>query len=117
MLAPARAALANDDVYRYRGADREQRLIDGARKEARVVVYTSLAPSESGPLARAFEAKTGIKVELWRALSEKVVQRAVSEARRRDSERSTGWNGLTPRLADDLLRDAQPPKGRQGTAE
>src|SRR3979490_3358206 len=48
-----------------------------------VVLYTSLAPSESGPLAQAFEKKTGIKVELWRALSEKVVQRALPEARAR----------------------------------
>ena len=48
-----------------------------------VVLYTSLAPSESGPLARAFEKKSGIKVEVWRALSEKVVQRALTEARAR----------------------------------
>src|SRR5437870_1874529 len=44
-----------------------------------VVLYTSLAPTESGPLGKAFEKKTGIKVEIWRALSEKVVQRALSE--------------------------------------
>jgi iron(III) transport system substrate-binding protein len=48
-----------------------------------LTLYTSLAPTESGPLAQAFEKKTGIKVELWRALSEKVVQRAVTEARAR----------------------------------
>ena len=48
-----------------------------------VVLYTSLAPTESGPLAQAFEKKTGIKVELWRALSEKVVQRALTEAQAR----------------------------------
>jgi iron(III) transport system substrate-binding protein len=48
-----------------------------------LVLYTSLAPTESGPLAQAFEKKTGIKVELWRAISEKVVQRAVTEARAR----------------------------------
>src|SRR5438105_2609911 len=46
-----------------------------------VVLYTSLAPTESGPLGKAFEKKTGIKVEVWRALSEKVVQRALTEAR------------------------------------
>lgn len=46
-----------------------------------VVLYTSLAPTESGPLGAAFEKKTGIKVEIWRAISEKVVQRAVAEAR------------------------------------
>jgi iron(III) transport system substrate-binding protein len=48
-----------------------------------VVLYTSLAPTESGPLGKAFEKKTGIKVELWRALSEKVVQRALTEAKAR----------------------------------
>lgn len=48
-----------------------------------VTLYTSLAPTESTPLAQAFEKKTGIKVELWRALSEKVVQRALTEAKAR----------------------------------
>jgi iron(III) transport system substrate-binding protein len=52
-----------------------------AQAERKVVLYTSLAPTESGPLARAFEKKTGVKVELWRALSEKVVQRVITEAR------------------------------------
>src|SRR5438067_10049179 len=52
-------------------------------QEKTVVLYTSLAPTESGPLAQAFEKKTGIKVELWRALSEKVVQRALTEAQAR----------------------------------
>jgi iron(III) transport system substrate-binding protein len=72
---------ASDAVYRYRGADREQRLLENARKEGSVVLYTSLAPTESGPLGQAFEKKTGVKVEIWRAISEKVVQRAVTEAR------------------------------------
>jgi iron(III) transport system substrate-binding protein len=53
----------------------------GWAQEKTVVLYTSLAPTESGPLAQAFEKKTGIKVEVWRALSEKVVQRALTEAR------------------------------------
>jgi iron(III) transport system substrate-binding protein len=48
-----------------------------------LTLYTSLAPTESGPLAQAFEKKTGIKVEVWRALSEKVVQRALTEAQAR----------------------------------
>lgn len=48
-------------------------------QEKTVVLYTSLAPTESGPLGQAFEKKTGIKVEIWRALSEKVVQRALTE--------------------------------------
>jgi iron(III) transport system substrate-binding protein len=52
-----------------------------AYAQGQVVLYTSLAPTESGPLGQAFEKKTGIKVEIWRSISEKVVQRAVTEAR------------------------------------
>lgn len=73
----------NDAVYRYRGADRDARLLERARQEGTVVLYTSLAPTESGPLGQAFEKKTGVKVEIFRSISEKVVQRAVTEARGR----------------------------------
>jgi iron(III) transport system substrate-binding protein len=76
-------AWANEAVYRYRGADRDSRLLENARKEGSVVLYTSLAPTESGPLGQAFEKKTGVKVEIFRTISEKVVQRAVTEARAR----------------------------------
>jgi len=72
-----------EDVYRYRGADRDARLVERARAEGTVVLYTSLAPTESKPLAEAFEKKYGVKVELWRALSDKVVQRVITEAQGR----------------------------------
>ena len=36
---------------------------------------------ESGPLSKAFEQKYGIKVQLWRATSDQVIQRTVNEAR------------------------------------
>jgi len=75
------AADKHDAVYKYQGADRQQRLLENAKREGSVVVYTSLAPTESMPVAQAFEKKYGIKVELWRALSDKVLQRAVAEAR------------------------------------
>ena len=75
------ATSANEAVYRYRGADRDSRLLENARKEGSVVLYTSLAPTESGPLGQAFEKKTGIKVEIFRTISEKVVQRALTEAK------------------------------------
>src|SRR4051794_41784275 len=48
----------------------------GWAQDRTVTLYTSLAPTESGPLAQAFEKKTGIRVELWRAPSRKGVQRA-----------------------------------------
>jgi iron(III) transport system substrate-binding protein len=54
-----------------------------ARREGTLALYTSLAPTESKPLADAFEKKYGVKVQLWRALSEEVVQRVITEAKGR----------------------------------
>ena len=68
-------------IYLYNGADRQQRLVAKAREEGTLTFYTSMATTESGPLAQAFEKKYGIKVQLWRALSENVLQRALTEAR------------------------------------
>src|SRR5216683_1970003 len=73
----------NEAIYQYSGPDRDQRLVERAKQEGVVVIYTSLAPTESQPLAQAFEKKYRVKVELWRALSDKVVQRAVTEAQGR----------------------------------
>jgi iron(III) transport system substrate-binding protein len=61
-------------------ASEEAARVARAKQEGSVVLYTSLAPTESRPLSEAFEKKYGIKVELWRALSDKVVQRVVTEA-------------------------------------
>jgi iron(III) transport system substrate-binding protein len=69
------------ELYMYQGADRDQRVIAGAKKEKQVVVYTSLNLKDSVPITQAFEKKYGVKVELWRSNSEKVLQRAVTEAR------------------------------------
>ncbi|HEV7618372.1 MAG TPA: extracellular solute-binding protein [Burkholderiaceae bacterium] len=69
------------DLYMYKGPDREQRLLEGARKEGTVVIYTSLNLKDSVPITEAFEKKYGIKTSLWRAGSEKVLNRSVTEAR------------------------------------
>ena len=81
--AGAQTAERNAAVYLYEGADREQRLIERARQEGTLVLYTSLATSESVPLTQAFEKKYGVKVQLWRSLSDAVVQRALNEAKAR----------------------------------
>jgi iron(III) transport system substrate-binding protein len=73
-------------LYGAKGGDRTERaarLLERARQEGSVTVYTSLAPTEATPLVEAFEKKTGVKVNLWRALSDSVVKRAVSEAQAR----------------------------------
>ena len=78
---PQKLDSSNDSVFTYRGADRAERLLERAKREGSVVVYTSLAPTESMALTQAFERKYAIKVELWRAVSEKVLTRALTEAR------------------------------------
>jgi iron(III) transport system substrate-binding protein len=84
--AHAQSPGKNAGIYRYQGADRTQRLAEGARKEGTLGVYTSLATSESVPLTQAFEKKHGVKVQLWRSLSSQVMQRALNEASaRRDA--------------------------------
>src|SRR5947207_6542864 len=83
-LSPTRALAQTEEapaIYTYAGADRGERLIAKAREEGSLTLYTSIATTESAPLARAFETKYGVKVQLWRALSENVVQRALTEAR------------------------------------
>ncbi len=65
----------------YKGADRQQRLVEGAKKEGELMLYTSAPVDDVAVLAQAFEKKYGVKVKVWRASSENVLQRTVSEAR------------------------------------
>ena len=63
------------------GPEREKRLLEGAKKEGELVIYTSAQSDDMGALVGAFEKKYGVKVTVWRSSSEKVLQRAVQEAR------------------------------------
>ncbi len=62
-------------------ADRMPRLIAGAKTEGALTLYTSATNEDMGALAAAFEKKYGVKVRIWRASSENIVQRAATEAR------------------------------------
>ena len=75
------SAARNRELYLYKGADRESRLADGAKKEGALSLYVSLNTRDSGPIVEAFEKRYGVAPQLWRASSEKVLQRAVTEAR------------------------------------
>jgi iron(III) transport system substrate-binding protein len=81
--SPAVCAQASGEpaVYLYQGSDREPKLASGAKREGVVSIYTSMQLPDSLPLTQAFEKKFGVKVSLWRASGEKVVQRALAEAR------------------------------------
>lgn len=78
---PAPSPGPNQALFMYKGADRDGRVIEKAKQEGTVSVYTSLTPADAAPLVAAFEKKYGIKVQMWRGLSSGVVQRALSEAR------------------------------------
>ena len=74
------APQANKRIYLYQGRDRDQYLLENARREGRVVLYTSMNTKDSEPLVKEFEKKYGIKVTLWRDHNEKVMERALTEA-------------------------------------
>ncbi len=67
------------DIALLQGANRLQTLFDGAKKEGEVNVY--LSQPAVGLVTQAFAKKYGIKVKTWRASSETILQRVVSEAR------------------------------------
>ena len=67
------------DLANYRGADREEVLKAGARKEGKLVWYTSLTAHRE--IANVFEAKyPGIKAETYRAGPADLAQRLLAEA-------------------------------------
>ena len=85
-LAAAQAPDPSAAIVTYEKPDREQFLLAGAKKEGEVSVYTSLISEDLAALSAAFEKKYGVKVKGWRASSEKVLQRAVTEARANRNE-------------------------------
>ncbi len=86
LLALAASAWAQDGksalagLALYEGIDRDQRLLEGARREGSVSFYTSFPPEDVAALNAAFEKRYGVKARAWRAASEKVLQRVVAEA-------------------------------------
>src|SRR5437879_2486287 len=65
--ALAAGALAQANPALYEGPDRLDRLIAGAKKEGELSLYTSAQADDIGAVAKAFEQKYGVKVNMWRA--------------------------------------------------
>jgi iron(III) transport system substrate-binding protein len=82
-LAAANPAHAQTiaDIANFSGPDRTQKLIDGARKEGTVTLYSSAVIDDTNAIAAAFEKKYGVSVKLWRGSSEDILRRAVTEHR------------------------------------
>ena len=80
-LTFALPAMAQDaSILTYEGADRAQKLLAAAQKEGGFTFYTSIAEKDIQPLIGPFEKKYGLKVRVWRAGTDKVLQRTLTEA-------------------------------------
>jgi ABC-type Fe3+ transport system substrate-binding protein len=77
------AAADSDNIMLYKGADREQRLVDGAKKEGQLVIYSTLIVNQAlRPIVEAFQkAYPFLKTTYWRATTEDIVQKSLAETR------------------------------------
>jgi len=87
-LAPGRG-LAQElrglrELALFEVPDRLKHLVDGANREGMLNLYTSMTAPTAAKLKADFERRyPGVKVNLWRASSESLLQRTVTEARAR----------------------------------
>ncbi|MGE5616342.1 MAG: ABC transporter substrate-binding protein [Bacillota bacterium] len=73
---PGVAAIAAD-----RGPDRTQRLIEGAKKEGELMVYSSLTPEDQIRLADDFRKRYGVTLKFWRGSQSNILQRVLGETK------------------------------------
>ena len=81
VLALAAAPVAaQSTLFDYSGADRMQKIVAAAKKEGTLTIYTTFAEKDQPTLIKPFEAKYGVRVSVWRAGTDKVLQRTLIEA-------------------------------------
>jgi len=82
MLALALAAqgAAAQALFDYAGPDRMEKIAAAAKKEGTLTIYTTFAEKDQPALLNPFEAKYGVKVVVWRAGTDKVLQRTIAES-------------------------------------
>jgi iron(III) transport system substrate-binding protein len=111
----------------YMGTDREQRLLEGARREGELMFYSSMQFESVAPLQKAFEERYGVKMRVWRGSGKDILRRAVTEARgnRYDVDvaetdgfvlealnREALMGALPSPYLVDLIPEAVPPQGQ-----
>jgi len=80
-LALATGAAFGQAPFDYKGPDRLAKIEAAAKKEGALTLYTTIAEKDLPAIIGPFEKKYGIKVTVWRAGTDKVLQRTVAEAR------------------------------------
>ena len=109
---PQAAAPTLSDIASYEGPDREKRLIEGAKKEGELMFYSSIPVEDIAALTAAFDKKYGVKVKVWRADSEGLLQRIVNEAKARRFEvdvMAGSSSALEPLYRERLLQAVKSP--------
>ena len=79
-MAPEQSSSATPAPAAYEGPDRLARIATAARREGSLNLYTTIAEKDLATLVDPFEAKYGVEVTVWRAGTDKVLQRTVAEA-------------------------------------
>src|SRR6266581_1573281 len=108
------------EIYLYQGADRDKRLVEGAKKERQVLFYSTMTVADGKALATAFEQKYGVRVDHWRGSAEKIVSRALAEARARRHEADvfeTSSHRIEALYRERLLEDFHTPALRDIVSE
>lgn len=79
--AESSAAVAKYQEYEaLKGQERRERLLQDAKAEGELSLYTSMTADVANAITKAFTDQTGVKVNLYRAASETVLQRLLQEA-------------------------------------
>ncbi|MEP7208426.1 MAG: extracellular solute-binding protein [Casimicrobiaceae bacterium] len=79
-LPAAAQGSADAALLTSQAADRTEKLFAAAKKEGTFTWYTSFAEKDIPPVVEPFKKKYGIEVRSWRASTEKVLQRTLTEA-------------------------------------
>jgi iron(III) transport system substrate-binding protein len=80
LCAAGAATAADTSLAEYKGADRMDKIAAAAKKEGTLTLYTTIAEKDLPTIIKPFEQKYGIRVNVWRAGTDKVLQRTVTEA-------------------------------------
>src|SRR5438045_1104482 len=83
LLSEPVLAQSGPDILSYKGADRQQKLVEGARQEGQVVFYSAMIVNQAlRPIAEKFGKKYPfVKLNYWRADSEDIAQKVSAEVR------------------------------------
>ncbi len=99
-------------IATYMGPDRQDRLIEGARREGGLTLYSSATNEDMAVIVPMFEKKYGLKVKMWRGDAAGILQRIVTEARGGHDEfdlAETGGNSMEALHREGLLQAVTSP--------